>query len=41
MEITCIKIRKDHFMLIINGKHCGEFERSQLRHIIEKIDNAI
>ena len=38
---TCVKIRKDHFMLLIRGINLGEFERSELRDIIEKIGNAI
>jgi hypothetical protein len=42
MENTkCIKVRKDFYLLIINDISLGEFERSQLRHILEVIDNAI
>jgi len=42
MENTkCIKVRKDYYLLIIDNKTLGEFERSQLRNIIEVIDNAI
>ena len=42
MENTkCIQVRKDYYLLIIDDKSLGEFERSQLRHIIETIDNAI
>jgi len=42
MENTkCIKVRKDYYLLIIDDKTLGEFEKSQLRHIIETIDNAI
>jgi len=42
MENTkCIKVRKDYYLLIIDNKTLGEFERSQLRHILEVIDNAI
>ena len=42
MENTkCIEVRKDYYLLIIYDKSLGEFERSQLRHIIETIDNAI
>ena len=42
MENTkCIQVRKDYYLLIIEDKSLGEFERSQLRHIIETIDNAI
>jgi hypothetical protein len=32
---------KDYFILHIGDKLVGQFERSQLRHIIEQIDNAI
>ena len=42
MEKTkCIKVRKDYYLLIIDDKSLGEFERSELRNIIEVIDNAI
>lgn len=42
MENTkCIAVRKDYYLLIINDISLGEFERSELRHIIETIDNAI
>ena len=42
MENTkCIQVRKDYYLLIIDNKTLGEFEKSQLRHIIEVIDNAI
>ena len=42
MENTkCIAVRKDYYLLIIDDKSLGEFERSQLRHILEVIDNAI
>jgi hypothetical protein len=42
MENTkCIEVRKDYYLLIIDDKSLGEFEKSQLRHIIETIDNAI
>ncbi len=42
MENTkCIEVRKDYYLLIIGDKSLGEFEKSQLRHIIEVIDNAI
>lgn len=34
-------IKKDYYDLRINGVSFGEFERSDLRHIIETIDNAI
>mgnify|MGYP003670443705 FL=1 len=42
MENTkCIQVRKDYYLLIINDISLGEFEKSQLRHILEVIDNAI
>jgi hypothetical protein len=42
MENTkCIEVRKDYYLLIIDDKSLGEFEKSQLRHIIEVIDNAV
>jgi len=42
MENTkCIQVRKDYYLLIIDNKSLGEFEKSQLRSIIETIDNAI
>jgi|TARA_R110000803_G_scaffold207364_1_gene275260 hypothetical protein len=34
-------IHKDHYTLIINGMIVGTFERSQLRQLIEEIDNTI
>ena len=33
--------RKDHYNLNINGVILGEWERSQVRALIEKLDNAI
>ena len=33
--------KKDHYYLTINKIILGEFERSDLRHLIEKIDNQI
>ena len=41
LETNCVRIRKDHFMLLINNVNLGVFERSELRHIIEVVDNAI
>ena len=42
MENTkCIAVRKDYYLLIIDDISLGEFERSELRNIIEVIDNAI
>lgn len=40
-KIKCIKVRKDYYLLIINDVNLGEFEKSELRNIIEKIDNEI
>lgn len=40
-KIKCIEVKKDHYVLIINDVNLGEFERSELRNIIEKIDNVI
>jgi len=40
-NIKCIEVKKDHYLLIVNDVSLGEFERSDLRHIIEVIDNAI
>ena len=34
-------IRKDHYLLEVRGIILGEFERSQLRELIEVIDNQI
>ena len=33
--------RKDYFNFLINGVKLGEWERSELRHLIEVIDNKI
>jgi hypothetical protein len=33
--------QKDHFHFSINGLKLGEWERSDLRHLIEVIDNKI
>ena len=42
MENTkCLQVRKDYYLLIVNDISLGEFEKSQLRHILEVIDNAI
>ena len=42
MENTkCIQVRKDYYLLIVNDISLCEFEKSQLRHILEVIDNAI
>ena len=42
MENTkCIAVRKDYYLLIVNDISLGEFEKSELRNIIEVIDTAI
>ena len=42
VSITCVPSgRKDHFKLNINGVEMGEWEQSDLRHLIETVDNAI
>jgi hypothetical protein len=33
--------RKDYYKFVINGVKLGEWERSELRHLIETIDNKI
>ena len=33
--------RKDYYKFLINGVNLGEWERSELRHLIEVIDNKI
>lgn len=32
---------KDHYKLVINGLDMGTWERSQLRQLIQDIDNTI
>jgi len=34
-------VHKDHYHLFINGVDMGVWERSQLRQLLEDIDNAI
>jgi len=41
MEIEINNSSKDYFYLTINRIRLGEFERSDLRHLIETIDNKI
>jgi len=41
MNIEIKPTKKDHYYLTINKIRLGEFERSDLRHLIEKIDNQI
>jgi hypothetical protein len=33
--------RKDYYKFVINGVNLGEWEKSELRYLIEKIDNKI
>ncbi len=40
-ETKCLKIRKEHYLLSIRGQVIGEFELSELRNLLEIIDNAI
>jgi len=40
-EITQAPYKKDHYIVNVNGNLVGLFERSELRHLIEVIDNAI
>jgi hypothetical protein len=41
MDIEKTASKKDPYYLTINKIKLGEFERSDLRHLIEKIDNQI
>jgi len=40
-QIIVTPIKKDHYHLIIGNTNLGLFERSELRHLIEIIDNSI
>lgn len=33
--------KKDHFLFAIGGIELGEFERSELRHVMQQIDNKL
>lgn len=35
------EVSKDHYQLFLNGSNAGVWERSDLRHLIEVIDNTI
>lgn len=39
--IVCTELREDWYSIAIKGVLLGEFEKSELREIIEAIDNAI
>ena len=40
-KIDLDRSKKDHFLFAINGIEIGEYEVSELRHIIQQIDNKI
>tara|TARA_R110002050_G_scaffold291510_1_gene446024 strand:- start:46 stop:306 length:261 start_codon:yes stop_codon:yes gene_type:complete len=40
-SINVVKVSKQHYKIEINGVVLGILERSELRHLIEKLDNAI
>lgn len=40
-EVTPTKYKKDHYVVKVNDNLVGAFERSELRHLIEVIDDAI
>ncbi len=40
-EITQAPYKKDHYIVKVNNNLVGIFERSELRHLIEVLDNAI
>ena len=39
--VRLVQIRKDYYNLSIGTTIIGTFERSELRHILEQIDNKI
>jgi hypothetical protein len=39
--LTIMETKKDYYVLSLKGVFLGEFERSELRHIIAQIDRAI
>ncbi len=41
IDTKIVETVKDNYLLIIEGNTIGEYERSQLRHLIEIIDNNI
>jgi len=41
IDTKIIETKKDHYLLMIKGQSLGVFERSELRHIIQIIDNGI
>ena len=40
-SVNVAKVSKQHYKIEINGEVIGILERSELRHLIEKLDNAI
>lgn len=40
-SINVAKVSKQHYKIEINGVVLGILERSELRHLIQKLDNAI
>lgn len=41
VQVLITPLEKDYFNLTISLQWVGKFERSELRHIIEQIDNVI
>ena len=41
MQPKIKQVNKDHYELDVKGVNLGIFERSELRHLIEVIDNTI
>ena len=41
VQVLITPLEKDYYNLTINLQWVGKFERSELRHIIQDIDNAI
>ena len=41
VQVLITPLEKDYYNLTINMILVGRFERSELRHIIEQIDNKI
>lgn len=40
-SVNVAKVSKQHYKIEINGEVIGILERSELRYLIEKLDNAI
>ena len=41
VQVLITPLEKDYYNLTINLQWVGKFERSELRHIIQEIDNKI